>query len=144
MWNGEFCFLFPLNIGFLSLFLFWHFILWVFLPNKVLFCLIPNSLFLLFLDVLILYHILHFIRFDFREGIKLSLHMGIFSCRNVLRRVLEISFHRFFLFIIKLNLNTINQINWNSLIVQTLSVLFKLFDLVFSQYLFPFARATWF
>lgn len=64
--NWQFGSLLPLKICLFTFFFFWHFVLLVLCPDKVLFGLVPYSFFGFFLHVLVLNYVLHFIRSDLR------------------------------------------------------------------------------
>lgn len=140
LWNREFRLLFPLLIGLLTFFLLWHFILLILLPDEILLSLVPNSLLFFLLYVLVLHNILHLVSFDFRQRVKLSLIVWILNSWNKLVGVTEIFLHWLLLFVVKFDFNTINQTDWHFLSIETLSVLLKLFNLIFCQDLLPFAR----
>lgn len=133
----ELRFLLPLLICLLSLLFIRSFVLLILLPNKVFLFFIPNSLFLFLVRVLVSYIQIEFCILDSWKVIKLCFLGWVFRCWNVVNWIFEILLCWFLLSLCDLYFHSFNLLNWDSLFIFLLFVIFQLLHFIFVQHLFP-------
>lgn len=127
--NGKLELLLPFLVCLLSTFFFWRLIFFILLPYKIFLCLVPHFLLNVPLYwVFITDQCIDLACLNSRQIIKLSSLAWILFCTDVLSRISEIFLCWFFLFFVDFDVDTLNEIDRDSLTVFLVSVSLELLD----------------